>query len=165
MKIKNDSEIKNMEKESVIQRLKEKGLSITRQRLAIIDVLVEHKHTHPGASFICREARKRHKSLSLSTTYATINEFIRYGIIKVLEFDGKENRCETNFDEHINLICHRCGKIIDYQPPVNMNRKDVAKATGFVIIGNRWEYYGYCRDCSKERAGTVPAEKPRKFRP
>jgi Fe2+ or Zn2+ uptake regulation protein len=103
-----------MEKESIIQRLKEKGLKITSQRLAIIDVLVEQGHMHPGASFIYREARKKHKSLSLSTTYATINEFIRYGIIKALEFDERENRCEGNLDEHINLICDRCGKITDY---------------------------------------------------
>ena len=54
-----------MEKKSVIQRLKEKGLKITGQRLAIIDVLVEHGHLHPGASFIYREARKKQKSLSL----------------------------------------------------------------------------------------------------
>ncbi|MDD5099541.1 MAG: transcriptional repressor, partial [Syntrophales bacterium] len=91
-----------MEKESTIQRLKEKGLKITGQRLAIIDVLVEQGHIHPGASFIYREARKKQKSLSLSTTYATIKEFIRCGIIKALEFDEREDRCEGNLDEHIN---------------------------------------------------------------
>ncbi|MFO7686686.1 MAG: Fur family transcriptional regulator [Desulfobacterales bacterium] len=139
-----------MEKESIIQRLKEKGLSITSQRLAIIDVLVEQGHIHPSASFIYREARKKHKSLSLSTTYATIIEFIRYGIIKALEFDGRENRYESNLSEHINLICDRCGKIIDYNAPVYVNRMDVKETTGFVITSNRWEYYGYCQDCSKE---------------
>ncbi len=153
-----------MEKGSVIQRLKEKGLKITGQRLAIIDVLVEHGHIHPGASFIYREARKKHKSLSLSTTYATINEFIRYGIIKALEFDEKENRCEGNLDEHINLVCDRCGKITDYPVSAYVDRMDVAKTTGFVITGNRCEYYGYCRDCSNDRDGASPAKAPRKHR-
>ena len=138
-----------MEKESIIQRLKEKGLKITSQRLAIIDVLVEQGHIHPGASFICREARKKHRSPSLSTTYATINELIRYGIIKALELTKRENRCEGNLDEHINLICDRCGKIIDYQAPVYVNRMNVAKTTGFVITSSRREYYGYCRDCGE----------------
>jgi Fur family peroxide stress response transcriptional regulator len=139
-----------MEKESIIQRLKEIGLKVTSQRLAIIDVLAEHGHRHPGASFICREARKKHKSLSLSTTYATINEFIRYGIIKALEFDERENRCECNLDEHINLICDRCGKIVDYQPPAYVDRMDMAKTTGFVITSSRCEYYGCCQECSKD---------------
>jgi len=140
-----------MKKEFIIQQLKEQGLSITSQRLAIIDALVEHGHIHPGVSFIYREARKKHKSLSLSTTYATINDFIRYGIIKAIEFGGKENRCEGNLDEHINLICERCGKIIDYKAPISVDRTDVAKMTGFFITNNRWEYYGYCQDCSKDR--------------
>ena len=153
-----------MEKESIIERLKEKGLSITSQRLAIIDVLVEQGHIHPGASFIYREARKTHKSLSLSTTYATINEFIRYGIIKALEFDGRENRCEGNLGDHINLICNRCGKIIDYRAPVYVDRMDVAKKTGFVITSNRWEYYGYCQDCGKDWNNASLTGEPRKRR-
>ncbi|NPU85976.1 MAG: transcriptional repressor [Syntrophaceae bacterium] len=153
-----------MEKETIIQRLKEKGLSITNPRLAIIDVLVEQGHLHPGASFIYSEARKKHGSLSLSTTYATINEFNRHDIIKALEFDGRENRCEVNLDEHINLICDRCGKIIDYKPPISVNRTEVAKTTGFVITGNRSEYYGFCEDCSKDQDSASPEGKPRKRR-
>ena len=153
-----------MEKESIIERLKEKGLSITSQRLAIIDVLVEQGHIHPGASFIYREARKKHKNLSLSTTYSTINELIRYGIIRALEFDGRENRCEGNLDEHINLICDRCGKIIDYQSPVYVDRMNVAKTTGFVITGSRCEYYGYCQDCSKDRDSAFSTGETRKRR-
>jgi len=153
-----------MEKESIIERLKEKSLRITSQRLAIIDVLVEQGHIHPGAYFIYREARKKRKNLSLSTTYATINELIRYGIIKALEFDGRENRCEGNLDEHINLICDRCGKIVDYKPPLFVDRMNVRKTTGFVITSNRWEYYGYCQDCSKDRDSASPRGEPHKRR-
>jgi Fur family transcriptional regulator, peroxide stress response regulator len=145
-----------MVKESIIQRLKEKGLSITRPRLAIIDVLVEQGHVHPGASFIYREARKKHRSLSLSTTYATINELIRHGIIKGLEFDAKENRCEVNLDEHINLVCDRCGRIVDYRAPVQVDRRKVARTMGFVITSNRWEYHGYCQECTKHRDSASP---------
>jgi Fur family peroxide stress response transcriptional regulator len=151
-----------MKKDAIIERLQEKGLSITKQRLAIIDVLVAHGHMHPGASFVYREARKKHKSLSLSTTYATINEFIRFGIMKALEFDAKENRCEVNQDEHINLICDRCGKITDYQAPGYVDRTTVANTKGFVITSSRCEYYGYCQDCSKDRDSASPVGEPRK---
>lgn len=154
-----------MDREFIIQRLKEKGLSVTNQRLAIIDVLVEKGHLHPGASFIHREASKRHKRLSLSTTYATINEFIRHGIITAIEFDGRESRYEGNLDEHINLICDRCGKIIDYKAPLSVDRMDVAKTTGFVITSNRWEYYGYCENCSTNRDSAPRAGEPRKRHP
>ena len=148
-----------MTKVSIIQRLNERGLRITTQRLAIIDVLVEKGHLHPGAYFIHREARKKNKHLSLSTTYATINEFSRYGIIKVLQFEGVENRCESDLDEHINLICDRCRKIIDYKAPISLDQRDVAQKTGFIITDNRLEYYGYCGDCSKDKGKSVAHHK------
>ncbi|MGZ3579728.1 MAG: transcriptional repressor, partial [Syntrophales bacterium] len=56
-----------MTKESIIQKLRERGLRITSQRLAIIEVLLEKGHLHPGARFIYKEAKKESRSLSLST--------------------------------------------------------------------------------------------------
>jgi Fur family transcriptional regulator, peroxide stress response regulator len=140
-----------MTKDSIIQQLKERGLRITPQRLAIIEVLLEKGHLHPGARFIYKEAKKKSRSLSLSTTYATINEFSRHGIIKTLQFDGVENRCEGNLDEHINLICERCGKIVDYKIPPSVDQNEMTRRTGFIITNSRLEYYGYCRDCRQDK--------------
>jgi len=140
-----------MTKDSIIQKLRERGLRITPQRLAILEVLIEKGHLHPGAGFIYKEAKKKSRRLSLSTTYATINEFSRYGIIKTLQFDGVENRCEGNLDEHINLICEKCGEIIDYKIPRSVNQKDMTRKTGFIITNSRLEYYGYCRDCRQAK--------------
>lgn len=116
-----------MTKESIIQKLKEKGLRLTSQRPAIIDALVKKGHLYPGARFIHKEAKKKGIHLSLSSVYANINELARYEIIKSLEFDGKENRYERNLEEHINLICKHCGKIIDYEVPVSLDQEEVAK--------------------------------------
>ncbi len=135
-------------------------MRITPQRLAVIDVLVEKGHLHPGAGFIYKEAKKKSRSLSLSTTYATINEFSRYGIIKTLQFDRVENRCESNLDEHINLICERCGKIIDYKAPISLDQRGVAKKTGFIITNSRLEYYGYCGECTKGKGWSISGRKP-----
>lgn len=46
-------------KEDLIGQLKENGLKITPQRLAIIDALVENRYEHPGATLIFNEARKK----------------------------------------------------------------------------------------------------------
>jgi Fur family transcriptional regulator, peroxide stress response regulator len=140
-----------MTKESIIKNLKERGLRITPQRVAIIEVLLEKGHLHPSAYFIFKEAKKKSRSLSLSTTYATINEFSRYGIIKTLQFEGVENRCEANLKDHINLICEQCRKIIDYEVPIYVDQRDLVKRTGFIVTNNRLEYYGYCRDCSQDK--------------
>jgi Fe2+ or Zn2+ uptake regulation protein len=67
----------------------------------------------------------------LSTTYVTLGEFSRHGIIK--------------------LVCERCKKILDYKVPIAVDQRGVAKKTGFAITDTRLEYYGYCRECRKDK--------------
>jgi Fur family peroxide stress response transcriptional regulator len=140
-------------KDRFIEEIRGKGLKITPQRLAIVDVLVEKGHLHPGANLVFMEARKKTKGLSLSTVYATLHEFSRLGLIKTMEFDQMENRFEGNLEEHVNLVCEKCGRIADYNLPVSPEPLDVIRKTGFMVIETRMEYYGYCADCLKERKG------------
>jgi Fur family transcriptional regulator, peroxide stress response regulator len=140
-----------MTKESIIRQLREKRLKITPQRMAIIEVLIGQKDLHPGARLVYREAKKKKKSLSLSATYATLNELSRHGISKTLQFDRMENRYEGNLEEHINLVCERCKKILDYKASIGVDQREVAKKTGFSITDTRLEYYGYCRECREHK--------------
>ncbi|MCX5807492.1 MAG: Fur family transcriptional regulator [Proteobacteria bacterium] len=134
-------------KDFIAQQFKAKGLRLTPQRLAIIEVLIEKGDLHPGTRYVYEEAKKKKKSLSLSTAYAALNEFSRLGIIKTLQFDSMENRYEGSLEEHLNLVCERCGKIIDYEVPPVADQQEIAKKTGFSVTDTRLEYYGYCRDC------------------
>ncbi len=142
-----------MIRESMLRRLKEKGLKITPQRLAIIEVLVAMRKLHPSASAVYREAKRMQKSLSLSTTYATLKEFSVHGIIKTLQFDTGENRYDANLKEHLNLICDGCGKILDYEVSTPADPGEVEKRTGFSVTDKRLEYYGYCEECRKKGLG------------
>lgn len=139
--------MKPITKEGLIRQLQEKGFKITPQRLAIVEALVDHRHLHPGAHLIYEAAGEKTKSLSLSTVYATLGEFSRHGLIKSLEFDRMENRYEGNLEEHVNLVCRRCGKIEDYRIPSSIEPEDIAKKAGFRVMDARMEYYGFCRDC------------------
>ena len=135
-------------REELIGKLKERGFKITPQRLAIVNVLVERGHLHPGANLILEEAQKKTERVSLSTVYATLGELSQQGLIKNLEFDQLENRCEVNLEEHINLVCKLCGKITDYHIPPSLEPKDIAREAGFIVTDTRMEYYGYCRNCT-----------------
>jgi Fur family peroxide stress response transcriptional regulator len=142
--------LEKITKESIIKQLREKGLKVTPQRKAIIEVLIEQRDSHPGARLVYKEAQNKKKSVSLSTTYATLNELSKHGIIKTLQFDKMENRYEGNLEEHINLICEKCKKILDYKVPITVDPRRVVKKTGFSITDTRLEYYGLCRECREE---------------
>lgn len=136
-------------KETLISQLREKGLKVTPQRLAIVDALVENRYEHPGATVVFNEARKKAKHISLSTVYATLKEFSENGLIRQLEFDRMENRYDVDLSDHVNLICNRCGKIFDYSIPASLEPRDIARKSGFVVTDTRLEFHGYCRDCLK----------------
>ena len=140
--------------ESALKELKKRGLKITPQRQAIIEVLAAMQDLHPGAGAVYREAKKIRKNLSLSTTYATLNQLAVSGIIRTLQFDGAEARYEANIEEHVNLICQGCGMIRDYEVSAPADPAQVEKKTGFSVAGTRLEYYGLCRECGKKETAT-----------
>jgi Fur family ferric uptake transcriptional regulator len=138
-------------KATILRKLKESGLKLTSQRLAIIDVLMENTLLHPGASFIYQKAKKKVKGLSLSTVYYTLNELSTQGIIKMLEFDKMENRYEGNTFNHLNLVCIGCGSIQDFPKTLPISPKEVEKQMGFRPYEMRFEYHGYCKECLRRK--------------
>ena len=140
-------QIMKSHKATVLGKLKEGGLKLTSQRLAIIEVLMENTSLHPGASLIYQKAKKKVKGLSLSTVYYTLNELSKHGIIKMLEFDKMENRYEGNISHHLNLVCLGCGSILDYPKALPISSKKVESQMGFRPYEMRFEYYGYCKQC------------------
>jgi Fe2+ or Zn2+ uptake regulation protein len=139
-----------MMKESLIKKMREKGLKLTPQRLAIVDVLFDKNLLHPSARIIYDAAKPKTKRLSLSTVYFTLNELSRHGIIKTLEFDKMENRYDGNITDHINLVCKECHTIIDYKIPIVIDSREVTRKTKFWVTDTRLEYYGYCQKCSQK---------------
>jgi Fur family peroxide stress response transcriptional regulator len=147
--IRNHSEVSAMEKQEIkkriIEGMKEKGLKLTRQRLEIIDILTGK--SHPSASSMFVEARKKEPSISLSTVYYTLDIMKRAGLIKELEFDDRDSRYDGDVSDHLNLVCKNCGKIEDFQSSKPVPLEKVEKKTGFRADSARFEYYGLCREC------------------
>src|SRR3972149_5131236 len=139
-----------MMKEFMIKVMRERGLKLTPQRLAIVDVLIEKNLLHPSARTIYDAARRKTRGLSLSTVYFALNELSKHGIIKMLEFDKMENRYEGNVTDHINLVCKECHGITDYMIPISIDSREVTRKAKFWVTDTRLEYYGYCQKCRKK---------------
>lgn len=136
-------------KRRIIEGMKEKGLKLTRQRLEIIDILACEK-SHPSASVILAEARKKAPTISLSTVYYTLDAMKKAGLIRELEFNDRDSRYEGDVSDHLNLVCTACGKIEDFGAPKPVSLEKLEKKTGFRTDSTRLEYYGLCRDCRKK---------------
>jgi Fur family peroxide stress response transcriptional regulator len=138
-------------KRKLIESLKKNNLRVTRQRLGIIEVLSRNR-SHPSASKILKMVRRKVPSVSLSTVYYTLDLFKKDGSIKELDFYDMENRYESNVSHHLDLVCMGCGKIVDYVEQIPIPIERVEKKTGFAVNRIRYEYYGYCKNCSRSKS-------------
>jgi Fur family transcriptional regulator, peroxide stress response regulator len=139
--------------ETVLQkRLREKGYKLTSQRLAIITLLSKDM-THPGAADILKKIRKSLPQVSMSTVYYTLDILKKEGLIQELEFYDQENRYDINILNHINLICKKCGRIEDLSGGISLSYMQIQQKTDFQPVAMRYEYYGYCKECRRKRAG------------
>ena len=139
--------------ETVLQkRLREQGYKLTSQRLAIISLLSKDM-THPGAADILKKIRKRLPRVSMSTVYYTLDILKKEGLIQELEFYDHDNRYDINVSNHINLICKKCGRIEDLSGGISLSYMQIQQKTDFQPVAMRYEYYGYCKECRRKRAG------------
>ncbi len=134
----------------MLKRLRERRYKLTPQRLEIIDIISGNK-THPSAQDLLTEARKRNPQISFSTVYYTLNLLKKEGLIKEIGFYDKANRYDSVTNEHINLICLKCGGIEDFDEAIPLSFDKITKKTGFEPFDTRLEYYGYCRECRQKK--------------
>jgi Fur family transcriptional regulator, peroxide stress response regulator len=136
----------------LIKGLREKGYKLTSQRQEIIGLLARDM-THPGAMDILKKVKKKVPQISMSTVYYTLDMLKKEGLIQEIEFYDRDNRYDVNVTNHINLICKKCGRIEDLPGGITLSYVQVQQKTDFQPVAMRYEYYGYCKNCRRKRAG------------
>jgi len=132
--------------ESVIDLLRKEGFRITPQRVAIVDHIM-HTDSHPSAEALHAAIRKKHPMVSLATVYKTLELLKKRGIVRELDFPTGA-RYDSNVEEHVNLVCLRCGRIDDVdEASLGELESKVARNARYSILGGRFELYGYCSQC------------------
>jgi len=133
----------------IVSSLRDEGFRITPQRIAIVDYLLETED-HPSAELIHKVVRKRYPMMSLSTVYKTLDLLREKKIVNEIEVDG-ETRFDAHTDDHINLVCVKCGRIDDVD---EVSLKDiqvkVAKKSRYIILKSNFELHGYCYRCKSK---------------
>lgn len=145
--------INNMiDTEILTQSIKQAGLHLTPQRIAICELLAT-SDVHPTAAYIYDQLREKYPSLSLMTVYNTLNTLVDIGVVNVLGNAGDDHaHYDGNQNPHINVACLSCHKIIDFDSPtVTDLENDVREGSGFKLTGSRVLFYGLCPNCQKNR--------------
>jgi Fur family peroxide stress response transcriptional regulator len=130
--------------EEFLDRLREKGIVLTHQRLAILRFLAETKD-HPTASEIYEELRKEYPTISQATVYSTLELLRKVGQIRELSIRGDKACFDPGGRPHYHLFCRRCRRVLDVQiscPPL-----EDASLEGHRVEEVQLYLYGVCADC------------------
>lgn len=138
--------------QTLVAALKQAGLRITPQRMAICNLLAE-TDTHPTAAMIFEDIRQRYPSLSLTTVYNTLEALTDLGAVNVLGQAGDDAvHYDANLSPHVNLACTSCHVIVDVESALVPNLDaEISAASGYQLLGARVMYYGLCPACQREK--------------
>ena len=139
--------------------LRQAGLRITPQRQAICAYLAASDR-HPSPTQVFQDLAQQHPDISRATVYNTHNTLQQLGAIVELSFGADHTHYDTNPEPHVNLICLRCHKIIDYQGamPVEELSARVLHETGFQTAAAKIDLVGFCAECRAQRLAEIRAE-------
>jgi Fur family ferric uptake transcriptional regulator len=133
------------------QAVGQRGIRMTRQRRAILQVMDEAQE-HLDVDQILDRAQKVDAEVHLVTVYRTIDLLKKHGLIDeldLLHLRGDRHYYESHGPrDHIHVACLRCGKVREFESRLYEQLKEqIARDFGMKVTVSRTEVGGYCSDC------------------
>ena len=98
--------------DEIKNKLIEKGLKITPQRLSILAAI--NNVSHPTADDIIKYIRQKHSNIAIGTVYKILEKFIEVGLIKKITTDKDIIRYDGFINHHHHLYSSVSVSIKDY---------------------------------------------------
>ena len=133
--------------ETPADRLRQRGIQVTAQRLAVLRA-VSHQ-PHITADAVAEAVRAHIGAISLQSVYDALNVLLAEGLIRRIQPAGSPTRYEDRVgDNHHHLICRVCGRVVDVDCAVGSAPcLKAANHNGYEIDEAEVAYWGRCPDC------------------
>ncbi|SDN42438.1 Fur family transcriptional regulator [Alkalicoccus daliensis] len=138
-----------MNVQDAIELLKKEGYKYTDKRKDMLQ-LFSDEGRYLAAKDVLEYLHPTYGGMSFDTIYRNLSLFTELGILEATELEGEKRfrfSCAVE-DHHHHVICLDCGKTkhIHHCPMDN----EPVKASGFEVVGHKFEIYGYCEQCSAQ---------------
>ena len=130
-----------------VEQLRERGIQVTAQRLAVFRAVSGHPHITADA--VAEAVRTEIGAISLQSVYDALGILVSEGLIRRIQPAGSAARYEDRVgDNHHHLICRNCGRVVDVNCAVGSAPcLTAADDQGFEIDEAEVAYWGRCPDC------------------
>ena len=95
------------------QKLKDAGLKVTPQRLAILEAVYDLGN-HPTAEIIIDHIRSAHPGIATGTVYNILDVLVENKLIRRVKTDKDAMRYDGIVEKHHHLYCAESERIEDY---------------------------------------------------
>lgn len=131
----------------VQQLLRQRGVQVTAQRLAILRALAQRPHA--TADDLADDVRGSIGAISRQAVYDSLNVLVEKQLVRRIQPAGSAARYEDRVgDNHHHLICRSCGVTVDVDCAVGEVPCLTANDDhGFHIDEAEVIYWGYCPAC------------------
>lgn len=128
-------------------QLRAAGLRVTRPRVAVLNVLVEHPHA--AVDLIAKKVRATLGTVSNQAVYDVLAACVDVGLVRRIEPAGSPALFETRTgDNHHHLVCRACGRTTDVDCATGdrpcLTPSDVA---GYSLDEAEVVFWGLCANC------------------
>ncbi|MEJ7729715.1 MAG: Fur family transcriptional regulator [Polyangiaceae bacterium] len=134
----------------MLARLRESGLKLTPQRMAIVRELCADP-IHPTAQELYERLRPTLPTMSFATVYNTLDALASAGLCGALSLSPGASRFDPNMFPHHHAVCDGCGMVRDVprNEAESMPGPSTPLAPGFEVRAVEWIYRGLCADCAR----------------
>lgn len=135
--------------------LREHGLQVTAQRLAVLQAV--SRRPHSTADDVAEDVREEIGAISRQAVYDALGMLAEKGIIRRIQPAGSPARYEDRVgDNHHHLICRSCGKTVDVDCAVGDTPCLTAVAdSGYQIDEAEVIFWGTCPECLSATPGSA----------
>lgn len=133
--------------------LRQRGIQITAQRLAVFRAVTSQPHITADA--VAEAVRAEIGAISLQSVYDCLAVLVAETLIRRIQPAGSAARFETRVgDNHHHLICRVCGRTVDVDCAVGFAPCLTADDDqGYQVDEAEVVYWGRCPDCVAQSAG------------
>ena len=141
-------------------RLRERGIQVTAQRLAVLRALAGRPHITADA--VAAIVRAEIGAISLQSVYDALSLLVSEGLIRRIQPSGSPARFEDRVgDNHHHLICRSCGRVVDVDCAVGAAPCLTAiDDRGYEIDEAEVAYWGRCPGCLKQSRSASSGSRP-----
>jgi Fur family ferric uptake transcriptional regulator len=128
-------------------RLRELGMHVTAQRVAVLEAVADLPHS--TADDIYAAVRTELGAISRQTVYDALAALSERGLVRRIQPAGSSARYEGRVgDNHHHVVCRDCGRMVDVDCAVGYTPcLTAADTAGYQIDEAEVIYWGRCPEC------------------